>query len=178
MSEPDPAAISITLSPGQVEEVVRAAAGGSATVSHRIAGSLASPPNTGAAATGSATDGAAPAGGWPTDTADRRLSRSLLRGLSILTRFGPERPERGIVGLAAEMGMSASTAHRYAQTLVELGLLERSRGRASTGCRRGRPARGTRRARDARPGTTASAPGSASGAAAMMAPEANAQCLI
>ena len=125
MSEPDPAAISIKLSPGQVEEVVRAAARGPATVTRLIAGSLASPPRTAAADTGPAAGGAAPVGDWPRDTGDRRLSRSLLRGLSILTRFSPERPERGIVELAAEMGMSPSTAHRYAQTLLELGLLER-----------------------------------------------------
>ena len=125
MSEPGPAAISITLSPGQVEEVVRAAAGGSTAVSRLIAGSLASPPTAGAAAAGPVTGGAAPVGAWPVDSGDRRLSRSLLRGLSILTRFGPEQPERGIVELAAELGMSPSTAHRYAQTLVELGLLER-----------------------------------------------------
>jgi hypothetical protein len=125
VSEPGPAAISITLSPGQVEEVVRAAANGGATVSRLIAGSLASPPTAGAAAAGTATGGAAPAGSWPSDTEDRRLSRSLLRGLAILTCFGPERRERGIVELAGELRMSPSTAHRYAQTLVELGLLER-----------------------------------------------------
>jgi hypothetical protein len=125
VSEPGPAAISITLSPGQVEEVVRAASGGPTAVSRLIAGSLAPPPTAGAAATGSTTGGAAPVGGWPQDSGDRRLSRSLLRGLSILTSFGPERPERGIVELAAELEMSPSTAHRYAQTLVELGLLER-----------------------------------------------------
>lgn len=56
---------------------------------------------------------------------DHRLSRSLLRGLSILTCFRPDRRERGIVEIARELGMSASTTHRYALTLVELGLLER-----------------------------------------------------
>jgi DNA-binding MarR family transcriptional regulator len=58
-------------------------------------------------------------------TADSRLSRSLLRGLSLLTCFGPDGGERGIVEMAADLGMSPSTAHRYAVTLVELGLLER-----------------------------------------------------
>src|SRR5439155_10714579 len=58
--------------------------------------------------------------------ADRRLSQSLLRGLSLLSWFGPERVDRGGVELAAEPGMSASTAHRYAVTLVEIGLVERS----------------------------------------------------
>ena len=33
--------------------------------------------------------------------------------------------ERGIVELANDLGMSPSTAHRYAHTLVEVGLLER-----------------------------------------------------
>ena len=31
-----------------------------------------------------------------------------------------------MVELAGELGLSPSTAHRYAQTLLELGLLERS----------------------------------------------------
>jgi DNA-binding IclR family transcriptional regulator len=43
----------------------------------------------------------------------------------MLARFGARSSERGIVELAAELGISASTAHRYAHTLVELGLLER-----------------------------------------------------
>ena len=60
------------------------------------------------------------------DEADPRMSRSLMRGLSLLTRFGPYCSERGIVELSRELGMSPSTAHRYASTLVELGLLERS----------------------------------------------------
>jgi len=61
----------------------------------------------------------------PSETTDARLSRSLLRGLSLLTGFGPDGEQRGIVELATDLGMSPSTAHRYALTLVELGLLER-----------------------------------------------------
>jgi DNA-binding IclR family transcriptional regulator len=61
----------------------------------------------------------------PTDSDDPRLSRSLLRGLSLLTCFGPDGAARGIVELAHDAGMSPSTAHRYASTLLELGLLER-----------------------------------------------------
>jgi hypothetical protein len=61
----------------------------------------------------------------PIGTVDPRLSRSLLRGLSILTCFGPDGDARGIVEIAEELGMSPSTTHRYALTLVELGLLER-----------------------------------------------------
>jgi DNA-binding MarR family transcriptional regulator len=59
------------------------------------------------------------------DTANPKLSRSLLRGLSLLTCFGPDGAARGIVELAHDAGMSPSTAHRYVSTLVELGLLER-----------------------------------------------------
>jgi hypothetical protein len=61
----------------------------------------------------------------PPARADPRLSRSLQRGLDLLARLQADGRERGIVELAAEAGMSPSTAHRYAQTLLELGLLER-----------------------------------------------------
>jgi DNA-binding MarR family transcriptional regulator len=60
------------------------------------------------------------------DMADARLSRSLLRGLSILTCFTDDGGPRGIVEVAEELEMSPSTAHRYALTLLALGLLERS----------------------------------------------------
>jgi DNA-binding MarR family transcriptional regulator len=86
--------ISITLSPTQVDTIVRAATRSRA-------------PNI-----------------WMLDT-DPRLSRSLLRGLSLLTCFGGDGIQRGIVELAGDLDMSPSTAHRYAHTLVELGLLER-----------------------------------------------------
>jgi IclR-like helix-turn-helix domain-containing protein len=103
--------ISITLSPTQVDQVVRAASQGrTPSISTLISTSLAS----------------SPAGGHTAlESSDPRLSRSLLRGLSILTRFGPDGAERGIVELAGDLEMSPSTAHRYVCTLVELGLLER-----------------------------------------------------
>jgi hypothetical protein len=96
------ASISITLSPMQVDEVLRAASRSrSPSVSALLGGYL------------------------PADTVDPRMSQSLLRGLSLLTGFGPDGQPRGIVELATDLGMSPSTAHRYASTLVELGLLER-----------------------------------------------------
>jgi DNA-binding IclR family transcriptional regulator len=58
--------------------------------------------------------------------ADARLSRSLLRGFSMLTCFDLSGEPRGIVEVAEELGINPSTAHRYALTLLALGLLERS----------------------------------------------------
>lgn len=65
-------------------------------------------------------------GGYLPVNEDARLSRSLLRGLSILTCFGADNSERGIIDMASQLEMSPSTTHRYVSTLVELGLLERS----------------------------------------------------
>jgi len=125
--------ISITLSPAQVDDIVREASQGRApSVSTLISKVLGAPlaPEGGARSEPLPRDGQVPEpvfGGYlPHDTEDPRLSRSLLRGLSILTCFGPDGRERGIVELAGDLGMSPSTAHRYALTLVELGLLERS----------------------------------------------------
>jgi hypothetical protein len=112
--------ISITLSPAQVDQVLRAAARSTVpSVSVLVAG----------AAKGRALaqdPPISPASFLPPASSDRRLSRSLLRGLSILTCFNGSGGERGILELARELGMSASTTHRYAMTLTELGLLERS----------------------------------------------------
>ena len=140
MSNEAQAAITIALSPTQVDDVVRAAARGRApSISTLIADSLAAP----VGKNGDGSRRSAPAargmetasrssiaslasrGYMPGETTDARLSRSLLRGLSLLTGFGPDGEERGIVELAGDLGMSASTAHRYAVTLVEVGLLER-----------------------------------------------------
>jgi hypothetical protein len=59
-------------------------------------------------------------------TADSQLSQSLLRGLAILSCFGPERPWRAIIDLAKELEMSPSTTHRYVKTLRAIGLLEQN----------------------------------------------------
>ncbi len=129
------APITIALSPTQVDTIVRAASRGRApSISTLIADSLAAPlrARNGAAGTGPQASGPqgttrpVPRRGYlPSENADPRMSRSLLRGLSLLTGFGPDGGSRGIVELADELGMSPSTAHRYALTLVELGLLER-----------------------------------------------------
>ncbi len=130
MSERDQPAITIALSPTQVDAVLRAAAdGGAPSIANIIAASLARARDGERASNGDAGDqaGAGVAGGelFSREIDDPRLSRSLLRGFSLLAGFGPDGSERGIVELAGELGMSPSTAHRYALTLVELGLLER-----------------------------------------------------
>jgi IclR family pca regulon transcriptional regulator len=55
---------------------------------------------------------------------DPRLSRSLEYGVAILECYSGERQELGIAELADIVGISRSTTHRYAITLVELGFLE------------------------------------------------------
>jgi IclR helix-turn-helix domain len=133
MPEREHTPITIALSPTQVDAVVRAAShGGAPSIAALIANSLARPRASGNGRGNREQDGGASAG--PTgasadllsgDADDPRLSRSLLRGFSLLAGFGPDGRERGIVELAGDLGMSPSTAHRYALTLVELGLLER-----------------------------------------------------
>jgi len=129
VSSEQPRAITIVLSAAQVDEVVRAASDG------RVPGLAALIGNSLAPAREDDAARDAPGGEHPQeparcgyllrDTADPRFSRSLVRGLSILTCFGPDGHERGIVELAEDLAMSPSTAYRYASTLVELGLLER-----------------------------------------------------
>jgi len=117
--------VSITLSPTQVEQVLLAAS------TRRVSA-------IGPAVAAVLANGHDETGADPTDVvrldvgelpshwdADPRLSRSLLRGLALLTCFTTTTPERGIVEMATELDMSPSTAHRYAQTLIEIGLLDR-----------------------------------------------------
>ncbi len=56
---------------------------------------------------------------------DDRFSRSLLRGLMVLASFPSDGSSRRVTDVAKQLGLGASTTHRYAITLVELGLLER-----------------------------------------------------
>jgi DNA-binding IclR family transcriptional regulator len=53
-----------------------------------------------------------------------RLSRSLEYGIAILEAFSSEYPTLGIAEMADIVGISRSTTHRYAITLVALGYLE------------------------------------------------------
>jgi IclR family transcriptional regulator, pca regulon regulatory protein len=60
---------------------------------------------------------------------ESRYSQSVERGLAILGCFTAERPVLGIFEIADELGMSRSSTHRYASTLVALGYLEQDRRR-------------------------------------------------
>lgn len=71
---------------------------------------------------GSAHDGTG--GARIRSTPDPRLSRSMEYGIVILESFSRERDALGIAELADAVGISRSTAHRYAMTLVMLGYLE------------------------------------------------------
>lgn len=56
---------------------------------------------------------------------NRRLSRSLLAGLLVLSCFPPEGVDMGIKDIAELLELNTSTVHRYVLTLVAAGLLER-----------------------------------------------------
>jgi DNA-binding IclR family transcriptional regulator len=58
-----------------------------------------------------------------------KFSSSLVAGLSMLTCFTAEHPERGIADMAEELDLGRSTTHRYATTLVTLGYLEQDTSR-------------------------------------------------
>ncbi|MGO9248468.1 MAG: helix-turn-helix domain-containing protein [Solirubrobacteraceae bacterium] len=125
-SNKDDVSISITLSPLQVEQVMRAASQiPSGTVSNLLLAALdnAHEPPTGSnrgaydlqRASQEALDAA---------MEDPQLSQSLLRGLSVLACYGPDRPWRPISDLSNRLGMSPSTTHRYVKTLKTIGLME------------------------------------------------------
>jgi DNA-binding MarR family transcriptional regulator len=102
----------IELLPSQVERVVRAAAdSGSAPMLlsglERVRGTL---------ATRSAR------------LQDPRLSRSLLSGLLLVASLPGDGTYLGNAQLARLLGMNVSTVHRYLQTLVAVGLVERDPG--------------------------------------------------
>ncbi|MGH2911451.1 MAG: helix-turn-helix domain-containing protein [Solirubrobacteraceae bacterium] len=56
---------------------------------------------------------------------NRRLSRSLLAGLLVLSCFPPEGVDLGIKDISEQLDLNTSTVHRYVVTLVAAGLLER-----------------------------------------------------
>jgi IclR family pca regulon transcriptional regulator len=62
---------------------------------------------------------------YPEQLEDRRLSRSLLAGLLVLSCFPTDGGYRGVAELAKTLSMNTSTTHRYVTTLLSAGLLER-----------------------------------------------------
>jgi DNA-binding MurR/RpiR family transcriptional regulator len=120
--------IAIALSPAQIEQVIRSASqtrGG--TVSSLLIAALDtahSAPVANGRARGSLRQAAQMA--LAEALTDPQLSQSLLRGLAILSCYGPERPWRAIIDLAKELSMSPSTTHRYVKTLRAVGLLEQN----------------------------------------------------
>jgi IclR helix-turn-helix domain len=62
---------------------------------------------------------------YPAQMEDRRLSRSLLSGLLVLSCFPPEGGYLGIAELSRMLDMNTSTTHRYVTTLLAVGLLDR-----------------------------------------------------
>jgi IclR-like helix-turn-helix domain-containing protein len=107
--------ISIELSKAQVDQIVRAAGqGGTMSV---LLSALKDPNWT------LALDSDEWA--YPAQMEDRRLSRSLLSGLLVLSCFPADGGYLGIAELARTLGMNTSTTHRYVTTLLAVGLLER-----------------------------------------------------
>jgi hypothetical protein len=121
--------VAITLSPLQVEQVMRTAGRRrDGTVSNLLLAAL----------DNAYEPGRSNGGGRPPDLQkatraalenaleDPQLSQSLLRGLAILASYGPDRPWRAIIDLSDQLGMSPSTTHRYVKTLRAVGLLEQN----------------------------------------------------
>lgn len=63
------------------------------------------------------------------DTPDSRRSRSMEYGLAMLECFSGGTPHLRVSELADMIGISGSTTHRYASTLVSLGFLEQDQSR-------------------------------------------------
>jgi len=119
--------IAIALSPAQVEQVIRSAGQTrNGTVSSLLIVALDNAHSTGGdgRTRGSLHEAAQMA--LAEALSDPQLSQSLLRGLAILSCYGPERPWRAIIDLAKELRMSPSTTHRYVKTLRVVGLLEQN----------------------------------------------------
>ncbi|HEY2631330.1 MAG TPA: helix-turn-helix domain-containing protein [Solirubrobacteraceae bacterium] len=119
--------IAIALSPAQVEQVIRSAGQTrNGTVSSLLIAALDNAHGRGGNGDGRGSLHQAAQSALAEALADPQLSQSLLRGLAILSCYGPERPWRAIIDLAKELGMSPSTTHRYVKTLRAVGLLEQN----------------------------------------------------
>jgi uncharacterized protein (DUF1778 family) len=119
--------IAIALSPAQVEQVIRSAGQTrNGTVSSLLIAALDNAHSTVGNGRDRGSLHQAAQMALADALSDPQLSQSLLRGLAILSCYGPERPWRAIIDLAKELRMSPSTTHRYVKTLRAVGLLEQN----------------------------------------------------
>lgn len=116
--------IAIALSPAQVEQVIRAASSRSGGAASTLLVAALDSAHAGVDGRGDGTLHEAAQLALAQALTDPQLSQSLLRGLAILSCYGPQRPWRTIIDVARELGMSPSTTHRYVKTLRAVGLLE------------------------------------------------------
>lgn len=115
-SADDREAIQIKLSKSQIDQVVRSAGqGGTLSV---LLSAVRDPQWT--------LSPDSPEWSYPAQMEDRRLSRSLLSGLLVLSCFPSDGGYLGIAELARMLAMNTSTTHRYVTTLLAVGLLERN----------------------------------------------------
>jgi hypothetical protein len=106
---PQPGSVSLDLSGDQVDQVMREAFD-TAALSFMLVG------RAGARAARQAAQ---------QDLDDKRLSRSLVCGLLMLSAFPADRSSVRLVDIARDLDLRKSTAHRYLSTLVAVGLVER-----------------------------------------------------
>jgi hypothetical protein len=113
--ETDAGKVMIELSKSQVDQVVRGAGdGGTMSI---LLSALRDPDWTLAVGSDDWS--------YPEQMEDRRLSRSLLAGLLVLSCFPADGGYLGIAELARMLDMNTSTTHRYVTTLLAVGLIER-----------------------------------------------------
>jgi hypothetical protein len=103
----------IELMPAQIERVVRAAADDASSIPMLLAGL-------------ERVRGTIRA--RPAQLRDPRLSRSLLCGLLLMAALPVDGSYLGNAQLARVLSMNVSTVHRYLQTLMAVGLVERDPG--------------------------------------------------
>jgi HEAT repeat protein len=122
--------ISIALSPAQVEQVIRAAGSKGRGAASTLLVAALDHAHADGDGSGRHHDSLREAAQLALGQAlnDPQLSQSLLRGLAVLSCYGPQRRWRAIVDLARELDMSPSTTHRYVKTLRAVGLLEQHPG--------------------------------------------------
>ena len=113
--------VSITLSSLQIEQVMRLAGQSrNGTVSNLLLAALDNAYQPGNGAEGSATLQRATQEALEEALNDPQLSQSLLRGLAILSSYGPDRPWRAIIDLAEALLLEGSEGQSFPAIVTDL----------------------------------------------------------